>query len=454
VQTIEAHLPPVRARVTGGLARDAQTGQTRPLSGLEMFFIVYTSFGAGQFFNTFISFQVGKYIFAGYVHLFLLTCWWGLLMLRKESVKTLAGPVLIVLGGILGIEAYHVWRVGVGVGEVTGVKAILYNPLYVPLINLVMFVLILHEYRTRRIEVIKFVVKAATGLTVLGMIMWVLVYSGVIRFPESETTTAYLVLNNNTGAYVSVFVLYCLFLTTLRYHIRGPERTAYAFLAVTSVFLYTCRGAMLVIGFYAATLVFRRLPRGKVLAGAGAAMAAGMLILMAMRTDTGQEYYRVFLALADQMARLRDYTGPFLRFDAIDLSVLTRQRPSDSLISAVGRIFASVIAIETFTSHPALGVGTYTAYKIEAYGAGVHSLPFLYAASSGVLGIALLAGLFSLMGHGRSVARHHLLYLLPVGVFLNTFPLWYACCFFLDPDTDGSRERRSASAAAKQVLAP
>jgi hypothetical protein len=288
-------------------------------------------------------------------------------------------------------------------------------------------------------EVIKFVVTAAVWMTVLGMAMWVLVFVGVVRFPESEIGTAVQVLNNNTGAYVACFVVYCLHFTSLRREVSVRRRRSYTVIAVASILLYTSRGAILVLACYVVLLAFRRLWRGQVhlgaalgLGGAGVIVVASVIVAVAT-SDSTAEYYYVFSTLSWYAQELKAYAGPFLQFDGIDLANLTRERPSDSLISAVGRVFASLIALETFRAHALVGVGTYTAYSIEAYGTGIHSLPFLYSVSSGMLGLVLLAKLFQLLAHGRrSVVRHHLLYLLPVGIFLNIFPLWYACCFFLD----------------------
>jgi hypothetical protein len=421
------------------------------VSALELAFILYTSFGVGWFFNNFISFDVGKYIFANYAQLAVFTCWWCLLVLRKQAVKPLVIPVTLVLAGILAIESYHVWRVGVGRGNVTGVKAILYSPLYAPLINLVVFSLILHEYRTRRIEVIKTVVAVAASLTVLGMLLWFLVFSGAIRPIETDSSALVQILNNNAGAYVSCFVLYCVNLTSLRGHLSRRRRLVYTAIAATSILLYTSRGAILVMAAYAFLVAFRRVSFAKFVGGVALAGTIAALAIVAMRTETAAEYYRVFATISRYMSDLKEVVGPFLTFKDIELTDLTRQHPSDPLISAVGRVFSGLIALQVFREHAMLGVGTYTAYSIEAYGTGIHSLPFLYAASSGLVGIALLLLLFRLIADRRlSVARHHILYLLPVGLFLNSFPAWYACCFFLgraDEESEDARDPELADGA-------
>lgn len=431
------------AAIATDFARPGAPAAARSVSALELFFIVYVSFGLGWFFNNFVSFNVGKYLFSGYAQLFLLTCWWGLLVLRKETVRPRTIAVLAVLAAIVAIESYHVWRVGVGRGDVTGVKAILYSPLYMPLINLVMLGLIINEYQARRMQVIKAIVAVAVWLNVLGIAMWTLAFTGLVLPIETDSSALEQVLNNNTAAYVSCFVFYCVHFTSLREQLLPRERTFYTLVSLVSIFLYTSRGAALVIAAYAVLMVLRRLSRARIAIGTVAAVAVAAAIMIVARTDTAGLYYRVFSTLSDYMDRMRDVTGPIVQFQDFELADLTRERPTDSLVSAVGRIFSGLIALQTFRDNAGFGVGTYTAYSIEAYGAGIHSLPILYAASAGIVGMLLLALLFWLMGRGRRVLPSHVLYLLPVGLFLNMFPLWYACCFFLEYVPGRPRPRRT-----------
>lgn len=109
------------------------------------------------------------------------------------------------------------------------------------------------------------------------MVTWVLVYAGVVRFPEAQIAAAVQVLNNNTGAYLSCFVLYCLLFTTFSQHVSRRERLAYAAVALSSILLYTARGAILVVGVYAAVIMFRRVSLGRFFA-ATAILVSGVAL--------------------------------------------------------------------------------------------------------------------------------------------------------------------------------
>ena len=411
--------------------RDNASVETRSrLTGTELFLVIYLSFGTAQLFTDFVHYDLGKYIFASYTRLLVLVVWWYLLVVRRLALKRRAPAALLILGMILLIEAYHVERIGVGTGGVTGIKAILYNPLYGSLINLVMFALILHEYRTKRMVVIKSVVATSSWLTLLHVMTWIGVRAGIM--PVRGEATALQVLNNNTVSYVACFVLYCLHFTSLRHWFSRNAVWAQSFLAVLTVFLNTTRGAILILLMYGFILAFRRAsPALRVVAA-----VVGTVLLVygfeSRRFDGAATYVDMFETVSSSidmkpLSRLSPSSG----FEPSQAE-LTGFEQTDAFVSAAQRIFANVMAFKLWILNAVIGVGTFTAYSIDAYGAGIHSLPFLYVVSSGVLGVVLLVLLFGQLSDKRSDAlRSHALYLLPIGLFLNIFPIWYACCFFL-----------------------
>jgi hypothetical protein len=400
------------------------------LTGTEVFLVIYLSFGTAQLFTNFVHYDVGKYLFADYARLFVLSVWWYLIVARRLVLNRRVFAVLGILAMILLIEVYHVERIGIGAGGVGGIKAILYNALYGSLINLVMFALVLHEYRTKRMVIIKYVVATASWLTLLHVITWLGVFLQIL--PVRGLASAVQVLNNNTVSYVGCFVLYCLHFTSLRHWFSGRAVWAQSLLAVATVLLNTTRGAILILVMYGLILAFRRASPPVRL---GVAAMGAILLLYGIgstRFDTVPTYVELFeSAYSNIDMKPLSHLSPLGGFEPTQAELTGVE--SDAFLSAIGRIFANVMAYKLWLLNAALGVGTYTAYSIDAYDAGIHSLQFLYVVSSGVVGTVLLIILFGLLGVRRSAAlQSHLLYLLPVGLFLNMFPMWYACCFFLD----------------------
>lgn len=109
---------------------------------------------------------------------------------------------------------------------------------------------------------------------------------------------------------------------------------------------------------------------------------------------------------------------------------LTEGAPSQASVGLRGRMVQ--VSLETFSRHPFFGLGLESLRDSRIDGHSVHGLPFLVAASYGLVGIALIVGLLAIALRAAPLAASRTEYALALAVLvasafaLQTIPYWFA----------------------------
>jgi hypothetical protein len=406
-------------------APQTYSGERSRLSVLEYVLLVYLSFFPANLISNFVSRDLAVYVFSDYAALYVLLAWLLLTMAKRQALKM---PIYIFgyVGIVIAIEYYHVLRLGAGLAGNTGIRAIVYNPLYSNFFNLILFYLILKVEGARRLELARGFVLITVAFAVLYILLWPLVYLDVLVLSGSDKPGF---LNNNTASYIACLVVFILGVLRQRLGLSNRALVLCIATCVALALINTTRGAMLILFLYVILHLYfnsRSKPRF--------VMVAFIVCMVPAMTLANIVDWKGYAELA---ARVHEQLVKDAAFESSGSRIFD-DRPEeyaqagDEQISAISRIATNYYALVVFLANAWIGIGSASGYALKIFGEGVHSLLFLFPLAVGAVGTIAALLLFRRFSSGNSWATFNLVfYFLAVSCFLNKFLLWYAFLFFL-----------------------
>jgi hypothetical protein len=277
---------------------------------------------------------------------------------------------------------------------------------------------------------LRFFVGMMSCFHALFLVYWVLLAAKWIpEIPRAD------LLHSNSAAYGALFVL-CVVLLYPGLALREVRnRRAFTLLVLVNaavIFANQTRGAIIALGAVALYLVARGMGtrRRAVLSKLmlGAAMGIVGLFLLAEGTAMTQLIGRDAASLG---AVLEQIAAAYESGES-NVSVSADLVSDESTLSAFSRIGSNYYSLLSLADNPLLGIGQAEAYAIDVIGAGVHSLHFLVANATGVLGLALFTATLVTLAFAqplRVTTRWLLMLALCFGyilVFVNAMPVYFA----------------------------
>lgn len=331
----------------------------------------------------------------------------------------------------LSIEWIHFLAGRPTIDGLTDVRMIVYSPFYGSFILFVLYGIYLALLEPAQLQRhLRFFVGMMSCFHALFLVYWVLLAAKWIpEIPRAD------LLHSNLTAYGALVVLCMLLFYRERALRDGHSHGAFVALVVVNVaviFANQTRGAIIALCAVVLYLVARRMGthRRAVLTKLmlGTVIAIGALVLLAEGTALTQVIGRDASSLG---AVLQQITAAYESGQA-NVSVSAALVSDESSMSAFSRIGSNYYSFLSLADNPALGIGQAEAYAIDVIGSGVHSLHFLVANATGLLGLALFTAALVALAAVQPVLvtpRWLVMLILCFGyilVFTNAVPVYYA----------------------------
>ena len=357
----------------------------------------------------------------------------GAIAIRWLAGVTRAVGLRLLLAGLLAlaflcIEWVHFLAGRPTIDGLQDVRMIVYSSFYGSIIVFVLYAIYLATLDgAQQQRHLGFFVRLMSWFHLVFLIYWLLLYGGwVPPVPKAD------LLRSNSTAYGALFVLCLMALYRERIRMGAGWLAAFAGVNVAVILVNRTRGAIVALIVVALYLVFVRMGHRQraVLAKAMAAALVGIAVAAMLMEGTavtkllGQDAHALGSVLA-QIERAYDsgehivQVGPELVRD-------------ESTLSAFSRIGSNYYSLLSLIDHVLLGIGQADAYAIDVIGSGVHSLHFLLANATGLLGLALFTAALVALAVARPVrmtSRWLVMLVLCFGyilVFVNAVPVYFA----------------------------
>ncbi len=346
---------------------------------------------------------------------------------RQVALRLLLAALL--MSTFLSIEWLHFLDGRQTIDALEDPRMIVYSPFYGSIIIFVLYAIYLAMLDTVQQQWhLGFFVRLMCWFHVIFLAYWVLLYAGWIpAIPKAD------LLHSNSVAYGALFVI-CLMLFHRR-RIGMDAGSVLAFLAVNVAVILVNRTRGAIIALLAVMLhqlleAFggsRRAVLSRWLLGAmtGIGLAIALADGALLSRILGQDFDALGPVMT-QIASAYETGEPYV-------SVSPFLVDDESTLSAFSRIGSNYYSLLSFLDNPLLGIGQAEAYSIKALGAGVHSLHFLIANATGLVGLVLFASLLVVLAsaHGSIVVTGRLavMFSLCFGymlVFVNSMPVYFA----------------------------
>lgn len=357
----------------------------------------------------------------------------GVIAIRWLAGVTPALGLRLLLAGMLAvaflsIEWAHFLAGRPTIDGLQDLRMVIYSPFYGIIIIFVLYAIYLAMLDPpQQQRHVRFFVRFMCWFHAVFLAYWVLLFLGwVPPVPKAD------LLRSNSTAYGALFVLSLMLL--YREHIRMAAGwfAAFAVVNIAVILANRTRGAIVALALVAGYLVLVRMGhRGravllKAMAASLVGLAGAFLLLegTAVTRLLGQDAHALGAVLA-QIERAYD-SGQHV------ISVgpeLVRDESTLSLFSRIGSNYYSLLSL---MDNPLLGIGQADAYAIDVIGSGVHSLHFLVANATGLLGIVLFTATLVALAVARPVwltSRWLVMLALCFGyipVFVNAMPVYVA----------------------------
>ena len=347
---------------------------------------------------------------------------------RRSAYHVLLAALLAM--AFLCIEWLHFLAGRKTIDDLTDVRMIIYSPLYGSIVVFVLYAFYLTSLgEGQRRSHLSFFVRLMSWFHLLFLSYWLLLFFGLIdAIPKAD------LLHSNSVAYGALFVL-CV-MVFFR-HSLGLSRDLFAgFLAVnTAVILANqTRGAIIALVAIAGYLLLEA-PGGlrrrtvMTLLMLGALLGGGLLAAIADGTLLAQILGKDADSLGAVVNQISDAYDGRTNYAGVSPDLVR----DESSLSAFSRIGSNYYSLLSFLDNPMLGIGQAEAYSIKVLGAGVHSLHFLIANATGLLGLGLFAAMLGaiLAAQGRVVVSGRFAVMLAlffgyVLVFVNSMPVYFS----------------------------
>lgn len=353
---------------------------------------------------------------------------WPLRALSRRTVLYLLLAIMLT-AAFTGIEWLHFLAGRMTIDDLTDLRMIVYSPFYGSIVIFVLYAIYLTMLGDgQRQSHLSFVVKLMCWFHLFFFGYWLLLYFGwIAAIPKAD------LLHSNAVAYGALFVL-CVMLFYQR--ALGMRKEVFGALLVvnTAVILVNqTRGAIIALVAVALFLFVDAVGRRRrvvlTVLMLGAMLGGGIVVALAEGTLVTQ----VFGKDADSLGIVLDQISDAYERKAVYVDASSDILRDESSLSAFSRIGSNYYSLLSFLDNPLLGIGQARSYSIKVLGAGVHSLHFLIANSTGFLGLTLFAAMLAsiVLAQGPVVVSGRLAVMLLlffgyVLVFINSMPVYFS----------------------------
>ncbi|HRE15473.1 MAG TPA: hypothetical protein PLW86_00180 [Rhodocyclaceae bacterium] len=369
---------------------------------------------------------------------------------RQLALRLLLSALL--MAAFFCIEWLHLLNGRLAIDALDDPRMIVYSPFYGSIMLFVLYAIYLALLdKAEQQQHLAFFVSVMCWFHLLFLGYWLLLYAEWIpEIPRAD------LLHANSVAYLALFVLCLMLFYRKQVAQEGISRLVFLAVNISVILANQTRGAILVllaVGFY--LLLERLASRWRVMT---AALALGALICTgaALTLTEDTPLTRVLGADAEALGAVMDEIAVAYESGASHVGVSANLVSDESSLSAFSRIGSNYYSLMSFLDHPLLGIGQADAYAIKVIGAGVHSLHFLIANATGLVGLALFAALLAALASARGsvvVARRSaMMFALCFGymlVFVNAIPIYFALVLVVLSE---SRNRRPWQAADQEPV--
>lgn len=350
---------------------------------------------------------------------------------RPVSRRVLALLLLSItlMAAFLCIEWIHFLAGRKTIDDLTDLRMVIYSPFYGSIMIFVLYAIYLTSLDGgQRRAHLAFVVKTLSWFHIVFCGYWLLLYFGWVEpIPRTD------LLHSNSVSYAALFVLCVLLFYRDSFDLNAFSYRAFIVINVAVIFLNQTRGAiiglMLIVGYL---FVMSASNAGRaVLARSVLGILFGVVTLLMFMQNGVMAYLfgkdngslgAVLHAIADAYER-----GEHL---VVASPVIIND---ESSLSAFSRIGSNYYSFLSFLDNPIMGIGQTEAYSISVLGSGVHSLHFLIASSTGILGLMLFTALVMAIMFAQSSInvslRIFMVFFLFFGyalVYNNSLPVYFS----------------------------
>lgn len=357
----------------------------------------------------------------------------GAIAIRSLAGVTPAVGLRLLLAGMLAlgflsIEWAHFLAGRPTIDGLKDVRMIVYSSFYGSVVVFVLYAVYLATLDgPQQQRHIGMFVRFMCWFHLVFLAYWVLLFfKWVPPVPKAD------LLRSNSTAYGALFVACLMILYRERIRMGAWRFAAFLAVNVAVILANRTRGAMValaLVGVYLALVRLGHRQRAVLVKAMAAALVglAGAFMVMegtAITKLLGQDAHALGPVLA-KIERAYDsaehvvQVGPSLVRD-------------ESTLSAFSRIGSNYYSLLSLIDHPILGIGQADAYAIDVIGSGVHSLHFLVANATGLLGLVLFTATLVALAVARPVRvtpRWVVMLALCFGyilVFVNAMPVYVA----------------------------
>lgn len=384
------------------------------------------------FLITVLQLPILSYLNANYVIMFLITSaiaiTWQSLHLPRRTVLYLF-VTLSFLAAFMAIEWLHFLMGKRTLDDLTDLRMIIYSPFYGSIIIFTLYAVYLTILsNAQRNSHLDFVVKVMCWFHALFLGYWFLLYlKWVGEIPRAD------LLHSNSVAYGALFTL-CVIL--FYRHAIGWSKSMSSALIVVNVAVIAVnqtRGAIIMLSAIALYFFVKTLGRSRYAVLVMLMLGAALGNLAALSLADGTLVTHVLGQDGDSLGIVLDKISYAYEKKMEHVEVSPDLIRDESSMSAFSRIGSNYYSLLSFLDNPVLGIGQAEAYSIKVLGAGVHSLHFLIANSTGVLGLMLFVAMLVTIALAQSTfnvsGRFATIFFIFFGyvlVFINSIPVYFA----------------------------
>lgn len=335
----------------------------------------------------------------------------------------------ILAAAFMGIEWLHFLAGRKTIDELTDLRMIIYSPFYGSIVIFVLYAIYLTMLdEVRKHSHLGFVVKLMCWFHLLFLGYWLLLYFGWIEaIPKAD------LLHSNSVAYGALFVLCVMLFYRPTIGLRSGTFEAFLVVNIAVILVNQTRGAIIALAASALYLLVeasgsrRRAVLTKLMLSA--MLGIGVVIALAEGGGVNQ----VLGKDADSLGIVLDQISDAYERKTGYVGVSPDLVSDESSLSAFSRIGSNYYSLLSFLDNPLLGIGQAESYSIKVLGAGVHSLHFLIANSTGLIGLALFTAMLVAIVSAqnpvivsRRFAAIFILFFGYVLVFINSMPVYFS----------------------------
>lgn len=346
---------------------------------------------------------------------------------RPLTLRLLIAALLTT--AFLCIEWVHFLAGRPTIDALTDIRMIVYSPFYGSIIHFVLYAIYLALLDgPQKQQHLNVFVRLMCWFHVLFLVYWVLLYAEwVPAIPKAD------LLNSNSIAYSALFVLCLMWLYRARIRLHAGALLGFMLVNVAVIFVNSTRGAIVALAVFTLYLLLDSLSKRRgafvvraILLAMGVivsclALVGDKLLIMVLGQDFG-----ALGSVLGQIEAAYDRRETYVGVSAALVS-------DESTLSVFSRIGSNYFSLLSLLDNPLLGIGQAEAYAIDVIGSGVHSLHFLIANATGLVGLAtfgaILLALASAQGPTFLTKGQVVMFILCFGymlVFVNSIPIYFA----------------------------